>query len=113
MAQQSGTATSPEALPALPPQMQRAVYTARVVTGVAAGAASGVLGLGGLTGLLFYLITSVVSAVLLLLRFSLYSQQPTTPRAASFSTLFQEGLFHSLTSFVLFWALFNGIVHVY
>ncbi|KAI8916045.1 hypothetical protein EDD86DRAFT_197524 [Gorgonomyces haynaldii] len=73
------------------------------------GTVAGILGLENHYGFLFYLLVSGVFSVLVLLKTGL---QPTVYydkwlTAASF------GILGNISSFVLFWTLAYGIVHVY
>jgi hypothetical protein len=68
------------------------------------GAAAGVIGLEGLQGILFYLLASLyLSAILYLFQTTYYS----------ITSILTDGLASATQSYVLFWTLFYGIVHIY
>jgi hypothetical protein len=70
------------------------------------GAAAGVLGLEGLQGVLFYLLASLYLSAILYLFQATYTTTKT-------STILTDGLASAAQSYVLFWTLFYGIVHIY
>jgi hypothetical protein len=79
----------------------------RATLAIASGAAAGILGLSSQYGFLFYLGTSAISSLVLLIKMKF------DPFKYFTSTGFLNGILGNLSSFVLFWVLFYGIVYVY
>eukprot|EP01104_Vermistella_antarctica_P001898 TRINITY_DN1203_c0_g2_i1.p1 TRINITY_DN1203_c0_g2~~TRINITY_DN1203_c0_g2_i1.p1 ORF type:complete len:121 (-),score=15.22 TRINITY_DN1203_c0_g2_i1:213-575(-) len=87
----------------------RVVYASRIQVGLASGVAAGLLGMEGWSGFLFFLLCSTLVGVFILVRLGFKDK----PFYQSRKTLFDEGLFQGLMTFVLMWTLFYSIVHVY
>ncbi|KAJ3192947.1 hypothetical protein HK101_005705 [Irineochytrium annulatum] len=84
-------------------------YTRSTLAAVA-GAAAGILGLQGLSGFYFYLLASALMSAML----HVYSAkgQPGKYLVGWWMVLTHE-VVGSMFSYVLFWTLFYGLVHVY
>eukprot|EP00744_Colponema_vietnamica_P006470 GILI01009394.1.p1 GENE.GILI01009394.1~~GILI01009394.1.p1 ORF type:complete len:126 (-),score=16.55 GILI01009394.1:294-671(-) len=94
---------------------ERIMHNSRVIAfsrnfgAIVGGCCVGILGLGFAGGfLLFFAIQLVVS-------FGLYMKADcdSTPFFKSPSSIWTEGLTGGLMSFIMFWTLLNGIVHIY
>lgn len=82
----------------------------RAVMAIVSGVCAGILGLESLWGFMFYLVTSVLlSASIWITRIEgkpeLYFN--------NISILAMHDVFSNLVSYVLFWTLFYGLMHVY
>ena len=82
----------------------------RAVMAIVSGICAGILGLESLWGFMFYLATSVLlSASIWITRIN---GQPEL-YFNNLSSLMIHDVFPNLVSFVLFWTLFYGLMHVY
>jgi hypothetical protein len=82
----------------------------RAVMAIVSGICAGILGLESLWGFMFYIATSV------LLSASIYITRVEAQPELYFNTasfLMIHDVFSNLVSFVLFWTLFYGLMHVY
>ncbi|KAI9203887.1 Rab5-interacting protein-domain-containing protein [Polychytrium aggregatum] len=75
-----------------------------------AGIAAGILGLQGLSGFLFYLVCSVVTTALIILTKAGWDHKI---YFTSRTQVWLEEVSGSLFSYLLFWTLAYGLVHLY
>jgi len=75
-----------------------------------AGCVAGILGVTGLWGFLFCFIINILSSILLILK---AKNKKISLFLLSKLNLLTEGLFQGIMSYVLFWTLLYGIVHVF
>ncbi|KAI6649608.1 Transmembrane protein 93 [Oopsacas minuta] len=94
--------------PSLRFNLQQISYC-RTTTAVLTGSTAGILGLTGVLGFVLYLSTAVLVSVILLAKAGANS--------ASFfpskSSLYLQGVLEEIVTYILFWTLLYGIVHVY
>eukprot|EP01137_Pigoraptor_chileana_P012533 Opistho-2@65009 len=81
----------------------------RVMVGAVAGATAGILGLTNLQGFMFYFVSHLIFASLMTVKFGTHA----TDFFKSISALWLDGLLGHVLTFVLFWTLLFGIVHVF
>ena len=86
------------------------IQYARSSLAAIAGAAAGILGLQGLAGFLFYILASAIMSALLYLYSARLSPKTYFARPATVWTAEVGG---NLFSYVLFWTLAYGLVHIY
>jgi len=89
-------------------QNSRVIYSLKVSGAVIAGVGAGISGALGWTGLLWFTLSHILLLAFIYQRFS-----PIRLYLPSTSLLLQEGLFHSVMSFVLFWTLLYDIAYVF
>ena len=78
------------------------------------GICSGILGLTGYYGFLFYGIASIfMSLMIFLIKFKSDSNQVSKCFQGGFQDMFTAEVLGNSLSFVLFWTLSYGIVHIY
>ncbi|KAJ3128603.1 hypothetical protein HK098_004029 [Nowakowskiella sp. JEL0407] len=83
------------------------IMYARGLLAALAGCAAGILGLEGLAGFIFYVISSLMLSGIW---FALYPQKK---YFASPTTVWIQEVGENLVSFLLFWTLAYGLVHIY
>jgi hypothetical protein len=91
-------------------QNQRTITYCRSCFSAISGSAAGILGLTGLTGFYFYAITAAIMSGLL---WSIKTGGQPLRYFRSTSEVVWDGVVGGLFSYVLFWTLLYGIVHVY
>ncbi|ORX91544.1 ER membrane protein complex subunit 6 [Basidiobolus meristosporus CBS 931.73] len=74
------------------------------------GSAAGILGLTGYTGFVFYLVTAFISSGIIWALMTDFKPELYFKKSRD---VWIEGVFGGLFSYVLFWTLMYGIVHVY
>eukprot|EP01114_Cavostelium_apophysatum_P007136 TRINITY_DN1889_c0_g1_i1.p1 TRINITY_DN1889_c0_g1~~TRINITY_DN1889_c0_g1_i1.p1 ORF type:complete len:113 (+),score=7.21 TRINITY_DN1889_c0_g1_i1:109-447(+) len=86
------------------------LYFCRILTSTVAGCLIGVLGITGVYGFLMYFVNFfIISGLIYVLKVN----QNTDPYFISKSTLFWDGIFHGMLTYIMFWTLFYDIVHIY
>eukprot|EP00727_Mastigamoeba_balamuthi_P007244 m51a1_g314 hypothetical protein (106) ;mRNA; f:416723-417418 len=85
------------------------LYSAKMASAIVAGCAAGILGLTSLGGFAFFAAVSLLTSAALVAR----AGSGWRPYFSSRGPLVSAGLFQALLSFILFWALFFNIVHIY
>ncbi|KAH6572387.1 hypothetical protein BASA50_007045 [Batrachochytrium salamandrivorans] len=88
----------------------KSIDYARSSLALFSGAAAGILGLQGLYGFLFYLVVSL--GMSLSYYFYTTGMKPAVYLPTS-AQVWTQGVFTNLSSYVLFWTLAFGLVHVY
>eukprot|EP01112_Ceratiomyxa_fruticulosa_P013693 TRINITY_DN3868_c0_g1_i1.p1 TRINITY_DN3868_c0_g1~~TRINITY_DN3868_c0_g1_i1.p1 ORF type:complete len:105 (+),score=8.25 TRINITY_DN3868_c0_g1_i1:147-461(+) len=87
----------------------RVLYYSRILISIIAGCATGIIGLTGYVGFLPYFITYAIICGLMWFKMNgkplVYLQSETS--------LWWDGLFTGLLSYVLFWTLSYDIIHIY
>jgi hypothetical protein len=91
-------------------QNQNIITRCRSLFSAISGSAAGILGLTGLSGFYFYIITSIIMSILL---WTLKANGQPTRYFRSTRQVIWDGVPGGLLSFVLFWTLLYGIIHVY
>ncbi|KAI9595715.1 Rab5-interacting protein-domain-containing protein [Syncephalis fuscata] len=91
-------------------QNQRVITYCRSGFSAVSGSAAGILGLTGLYGFYFYVVTTIIMSGLL---WSLKTAGQPLRYFRSTSEVVWDGVMGGLFSYVLFWTLLYGIVHVY
>jgi len=91
-------------------QNQRVITYCRSCFSAVSGSAAGILGLTGLHGFYFYVVSTIIMSGLLWL---LKTGGQPLRYFRSASEVVWDGVMGGLFSYVLFWTLLYGIVHVY
>ncbi|RKP11158.1 Rab5-interacting protein-domain-containing protein [Thamnocephalis sphaerospora] len=91
-------------------QNQRTLTYCRSFFSAVSGSAAGILGFTGLHGFYFYVVTSAIMSGLI---WSLKTSGQPTRYFRSAREAVWDGVLGGLFSYVLFWTLLYGIVHVY
>eukprot|EP00055_Hartaetosiga_balthica_P004830 m.13282 g.13282 ORF g.13282 m.13282 type:complete len:113 (+) comp4131_c0_seq1:132-470(+) len=85
------------------------IQNIRTLAAIVFGVAVGILALTGLAGLAFYVVASIILSVYLYLRFSSVSSN----LFKSSTALLLDGVSGNLFTFILFWTLAYGLIHIY
>ncbi|GAA94151.1 hypothetical protein E5Q_00799 [Mixia osmundae IAM 14324] len=89
----------------------RSIYYIKSTMASISGATAGLLGLTNLSGFAFYIMSSMSVAGLVYLITT--EQQPRKYIKGGLPELLLSGLLDNALSFILFWTLFYGLVHIY
>ncbi|KAI8829553.1 hypothetical protein HDU81_003259 [Chytriomyces hyalinus] len=101
--------------PISPAAMQTNMYIilyARSTLAATAGAAAGILGLTGTTGFVFFFAASAVMSAALVLRTG-FNPNKYFPQNRGWMQISTGEVVNSLFSYMLFWTLFSGLVHLF
>mmetsp|Transcript_1954 Transcript_1954/g.2705 ORF Transcript_1954/g.2705 Transcript_1954/m.2705 type:complete len:109 (-) Transcript_1954:113-439(-) len=85
------------------------VHYCRILVSIIAGAACGIIGFTGFKGFIFFLLSWVGTMLSFYIRVGWKAES----YFVSQWTLITHDLFQGTLSFILFWTLFNNIVHIY
>ena len=86
----------------------------RTIASAAGGCAAGIIGLTNLNGCYFYLLVHLITSAVIQLKIeSTTDKKSKTKIVKSKGEIWYENLFGGATTYILFWTLVYGIVHVY